>query len=377
MVSRKPSRLRRALTTLAVAAVAAVGLVATPTIQQTAHAETPPSSNTPTFAPDVFYVYLKKGEYLWYGFGGNNPPKYVLNEDGRRTHMSQSEGGWASPYASHDGIFEVHYEPFIDKNNQYASNTQYTWNVQAVSHDGRTIPGRVWANKVFIGQRASFNWDNPSTPYPNSIGEFSLTAVSPTGYQYQITAREYGGIQSVIAATSSGINKIVSEKGQDYCEPTYKSYDNWYVSRASGYDAYVPTGEESGYWVNHYREDYRCGQLYKLFFDTPADDLPESILHSAPKPLNTPTVTLQDNDDGTAKAVITGLDEFVSYTFIDSGVKTTFQGKTRVTINNIPIPADGIVSWTLKSNSSNEIHLRSHHQGSQRHLRRQRNRLLG
>lgn len=42
MVSRKPSRLRRTITTLAVAAVAAVGLVATPTIQQTAHAETPP-----------------------------------------------------------------------------------------------------------------------------------------------------------------------------------------------------------------------------------------------------------------------------------------------------------------------------------------------
>ena len=111
MISRKPSRLRRALTTLAVAAVAAVGLVATPTIQQTAHAETPPSSNTPTFAPDVFYVYVKKGEYLWYNFSGDNPPKYVLDEDGNVTNMTPWLGGIASHYAKHDGIFEVHYEP--------------------------------------------------------------------------------------------------------------------------------------------------------------------------------------------------------------------------------------------------------------------------
>lgn len=352
MVSRKPSRLRRALTTLAVAAVAAVGLVATPTIQQTAHAETPPSSNTPTFAPDVFYVYVKKGEYLWYNFSGDNPPKYVLDEDGNVTNMTPWLGGIASHYAKHDGIFEVHYEPFIDKNNQYASNTQYSWNVQAVSHDDKTIPGRVWANKVFIGQRESFNWNNPSTPHPNSIGDFALTAVSPTGYQYQITAREYGGIQSVIAVTSSGINKIISENGQDYCKPTYKSYDNWYVSYGSGYDGYLPTGEESGYWVNHYRENYKCGQLYKLFFDTPAADLPKSIVPSLGV-IPTPTVVVQSLDNK-ARAVISNLDRFTTYTFSANEKETPLQGYETAIVN---IDTNGPVQWTLKANSGNEIHL--------------------
>ena len=102
-MTRKPSRLRRAITAFAVAAVAAVGLVATPTIQQAAHAETVPTYNTPTFAPDVFYVYVKKGEYLWYNFLGKQP-EYVLDEDGAVTNMTAWQGGMASHYAKHDGI---------------------------------------------------------------------------------------------------------------------------------------------------------------------------------------------------------------------------------------------------------------------------------
>ena len=300
----------------------------------------------------MFYVYVKKGEYLWYNFSGDNPPKYVLDEDGNVTNMTPWLGGIASHYAKHDGIFEVHYEPFIDKNNQYASNTQYSWNVQAVSHDDKTIPGRVWANKVFIGQQESFNWNNPSTPHPNSIGDFSLTAVSPTGYQYQITAHEYGGIQSVITATSSGINKIVSENGQDYCKPTHKSYDNWYVSYGSDYDGYLPTGEESGYWVNHYRENYKCGQLYKLFFDTPAADLPKSIVPSLGV-IPTPTVEVQSLYNKT-QAVISNLDRLTTYTFSANGKETPLQGYETAIVN---IDTNGPVQWTLKANSGNEIHL--------------------
>ena len=211
-MTRKPSRLWRALTALAVAAIAAVGLVATPTVQQAAHAETVPAYNTPTFAPDVFYVYVKKGEYLWYTFLGKQP-EYVLDEDGNIANMTAWQGGMASHYAKHDGIFQVYYVPHIDANNQYSDN-QFFWNIQAVSHDDKTIPGRVWADKVFVGQRSSFDWDNPSTPQPGSIGEVSLIAVSPTGYRYQFVAREYGGIQSVITATSSGINKLVTKDGQ-------------------------------------------------------------------------------------------------------------------------------------------------------------------
>ena len=347
MSTRKPSRLRRAITALVVAAIAAMGLVAAPTIQREAHAETMPAYNTPTFAPDVFYVYVKKGEYLWYQFIGNQPD-YVTDNHGNTVNMTSWQGGMASSYASRDNIFQVHYTPYIDRNNQYSDN-QFFWNVQAVSHDDHTIYGRVWANKVFVGQRESFNWNNPSTPHPNSIGDFSLTAVSPTGYQYQITAREYGGIQSVIAATSSGINKIVSENGQDYCKPTYKSYDNWYVSYGSGYDGYLPTGEESGYWVNHYRENYKCGQLYKLFFDTPAADLPKSIVPSIGV-IPTPTVEVHNK----TQAVISNLDRFTTYTFSANGKETPLQGYETTIVN---IDTNGPVQWTLKANSGNEIHL--------------------
>lgn len=351
-MTRKPSRLRRAITALAVAAIAAVGLVATPTVQQAAHAETVPAYNTPTFAPDVFYVYVKKGEYLWYTFLGKQP-EYVLDEDGNITNMTAWQGGMASHYAKHDGIFQIYYVPHIDPNNSYTDN-QFFWNVQAVNAADQTIPGRVWADKVFVGQRASFDWDNPSTPQPGSIGEVSLIAVSPTGYRYQFVAREYGGIQSVIAATSSGINKLVTKDGQDYCEPTYQSYDDWAIRDGSGYDAYAPNGQTSGSWVNHYRTDYKCGERYKLFFTTPAADLPESILPTL-KPLGTPTVELKDLGNHKAQAVITGLDKFAAYTFTAAGKETTVQGKTSVTINNID--ADKAVDWTLKAASSNEMHL--------------------
>lgn len=353
MSTRKPSRLRRAITALVVAAIAAVGLVATPTIQREAHAETIPAYNTPTFAPDVFYVYVKKGEYLWYQFIGKQPD-YVTDDHGNTVNMTSWQGGMASSYASRDTIFQVHYTPYIDRNNQYSDN-QFFWNVQAVSHDDHTIYGRVWADKVFVGQRESFDWYNPPTPHPGSIGKISLIAVSPTGYQYIFYLKDYGGIQSLIAATSSGVNKVVGEGGQSYCEPTYKSYDDWAVRDGTGYDAYAPNGDTYGSWVTHYRDNYRCGGLYKLFFSAPNPDLPESIV---PKPqrLTTPTVVLQDLGPGNGyKAILSHLDEFVSYTFSAAGGKINLQGDSIVTLNIHT--TDEVVNWSLKANASNEMHL--------------------
>lgn len=349
---RKRMRAQRMLAGIAAAGFIAAGLISTPALTPQAHAEKSPTVNMPTFAPDVFYVYVKKGEYLWYNFQGHQP-SYVLDGDGNSVNMTTWMGGMASPYAPRDGVYQIGYDPYIDHDNRYASNDQFAWNVQAVDSSNHTILGRVWADKVFVGQRLSFDWDNPATPKPDSVGEVNLVAVSPTGYRYQVNAKEYGGIQSVIAATSSGINKLVTKDGQDYCEPSYQSYDDWAIRDGSGYDAYAPNGVETDTWVKHYRTNYKCGERYKLFFTTPAADLPESILPT-PKALGTPTVELKDLGNYKAQAIITGLDKFAAYTFNAAGKETTVQGKTSVTIN---IDADKAVDWTLKAASSNELHL--------------------
>jgi len=352
MESTPRKRTQRVLAGIAAAGFIAAGLISTPALTPPAHAEKSPTVNMPTFAPDVFYVYVKKGEYLWYNFQGHQP-SYVLDGDGNSVNMTTWMGGMASPYATRDGVYQIGYDPYIDHDNRYASNDQFAWNVQAVDSSNHTILGRVWADKVFIGQRLSFDWDNPATPKPDSVGEVNLIALSPTGYRYQVNAKEYGGIQSVIAATSSGINKLVTKDGQDYCEPSYQSYDDWAIRDGSGYDAYAPNGIETDTWVKHYRTNYKCGERYKLFFSTPAADIPESILPT-PQALGTPTVELKDLGNHKAQAVITGLDKFAAYTFNAAGRETTVQGKTSVTIN---IDADQAVDWSLKAASSNELHL--------------------
>ena len=77
-----------------------------------------------------------------------------------------------------------------------------------------------------------------------NAGTLTMYPVSSSGYVYKLELKGINGIESVIAATSSGINKVSTVDGQTVYTPTNKSLDTWYVDKASGYDAYAPTSRD-------------------------------------------------------------------------------------------------------------------------------------
>ncbi len=124
-----------------------------------------------------------------------------------------------------------------------------TWEV-GVHRDGSRVQGRVFTESLGL-----------HTGPPADITLFALTR---TGGLYRHVLRAYDGIDSTLQVTNKGNTKI----GDPQCAPTYRSVP-------------MPTSPEANGIGRTYRQPLDaadCAGLerYRLFFETPAADLPAS-----------------------------------------------------------------------------------------------------
>ncbi|KQQ65333.1 DUF11 domain-containing protein [Microbacterium sp. Leaf320] len=129
-----------------------------------------------------------------------------------------------------------------------ALQASFTWAITA-NNAGTPQPGRVWTNQYTVVQNDTI------------LRDLQYYLINDAGYRYTITLRGYNGAGSVIRANSLG--NVTAD-----CVPLYASVEG---SSAT------------------------CGTNYRLFFDTPAADLPPT----APSADGTLTVapTLLTEDD--------------------------------------------------------------------------------
>ena len=163
-----------------------------------------------------FFAYLQPGEFLV----ADGNISAVTAPDGT---LVGNGGGTYGP-AESAGVWTVD-SPAL------GINELYDWRVDAQAPDGTNIPGRVWTNSYGMGQTSA------------GTSDARFWIVNNTGYLYEVFLDDYNGINSYIGANSIGY-------ADENCAPTYNSRE--------GYGADV------------------CGDPFRVFFEEPAGDLPES-----------------------------------------------------------------------------------------------------
>ncbi len=178
------------------------------------------SNEPPVFGyrDNRFFTYLQAGEYL----DTEGRIGTVTAPDG--TVAGTGEGRYGP--AETDGVWRVHAHAA-------ETNEGYSWRVEAQDAAGTEIPGRVWISNYDMRQTSA-----------DAITDLDFWVVNDTGYLYELTLAGYNGINSVIEANSVGY-------GDEDCAPTYRSHET---------DGFAPD----------------CGDYYRIFFEEPAADLPET-----------------------------------------------------------------------------------------------------
>ena len=318
-----------------------------------AYAEKKPD-DIPVMAGEKMFVYVKAGEHL-----------HVQAADGLVTSVTDPDGHVVAvpssgdfPTASNDGTWTL-------VMNRYAGNGQdavehgLPWNIGAVGADGVEVHGRVWAER--IGVRQWWDGDFSESSLGGHAGNITLWTVTDTGYQYKIQFKGYNGLESVITATSSGINKVSTVNGQTVYSPTNQSYNDWKVEPGSGYDAYAPNGgiADVSHWLNAANfNEAPSTKLYKLFFEKPAADLPASIVPSY-KQIAEPTVSWEGDSEGVANGYLNvkGLGPDVTYTITAGGKSTDVTGTSSTVVRVDGGSNVDDVKWEVKAHSSSQVHV--------------------
>lgn len=150
--------------------------------------------------------------------------------------------GFSDLTASVSGVWEIMFGA------AGATSSYFSWSIDVQS--GTTaVPGRVWTQGYNL--------------YNTEPVDLSLTYVSEHGFQYGVVHSGYVGVDSAIASDSTG-NTLAGT-----CIPAYKSYDR-------GTAPEFPYGDDDAY--DPPRGDGSCGDRYKIFFESPAPDLPETAV---------------------------------------------------------------------------------------------------
>ncbi|GAA4895565.1 hypothetical protein LX16_1501 [Stackebrandtia albiflava] len=137
----------------------------------------------------------------------------------------------ANQSAKKPGVWRVDYRP-LGEGTAVAAN----WDVR-VTAGGDVRKGRVWTEAYHVYQQSGKD------------GDISLYYLSQTGFQYKATFRGYNGLWSGFQASAAGLTEL---------------------------DSCVPIDHSPGGMKGDFDSDLsRCGP-YKVFFQRPADELPES-----------------------------------------------------------------------------------------------------
>ena len=322
-----------------------------------AYAEKKPDE-IPVAASNEFYAYVKAGEQLWIDYNLNSGVRGVTDQDGK-TVTAGSDGYY--PAATADGVWKIAYEPTTDVSG-YIFNTadkgDQKW-VMGVYSGNTRHEGRLWVKRLNMSQRYDGTFSERTLG--GNAGSLTLYPVSSSGYVYKVVLKDINGLESVISATSSGINKVSTVDGKTVYTPTNQSYDTWYVDKASGYDAYAPKSGDltARNWLQ--AENFNeapSTTVYNMFFEEPSKDLPESIVPKV-KTIADANVTWEGDTptSGNGYATITGLDPEVTYVFEAAGKSQEFTGSDSAKVRVEAGDSIEKVKWKLTAKSKSQVHI--------------------
>ena len=322
-----------------------------------AYAEKKPDE-IPVAASNEFYAYVKAGEQLWIDYNLNSGVRGVTDQDGK-TVTAGADGYY--PAATADGVWKIAYEPTTDVSG-YIFNTadkgDQKW-VMGVYSGNTRHEGRLWVKRLNMSQRYDGTFSERTLG--GNAGSLTLYPVSSSGYVYKVVLKGINGLESVISATSSGINKVSTVDGKTVYTPTNQSYDTWYVDKASGYDAYAPKSGDltARNWLQ--AENFNeapSTTVYNMFFEEPSKDLPESIVPKV-KTIADANVTWEGDTptSGNGYATITGLDPEVTYVFEAAGKSQEFTGSDTAKVRVEAGDSIEKVKWKLTAKSQSQVHI--------------------
>lgn len=209
---------------------------------------------TARLGTNTFYAYVKAGETInanatrFSGAGLNSTFRLVdqagTNRALNTNHTATADGVWAFTASNPAGQVGDRY---------------YNWSV-TVRASGVEKPGRVWSNEYKMN-----NVNSAASPLLN------FWAVNNVGYVYKLDLTNYNGINSAVQASASG-NPI---SAADCAVPSYQSR--------------VTAGLAAS-----------CSEPYRLFFEAPAADLPQTAVSASgpltvmPTPLTEAELTVSD-----------------------------------------------------------------------------------
>ena len=322
-----------------------------------AYAERKPDT-IPVAASNEFNAYVKAGEQLWIDPALSSGVQGVTDQGGRAV-TAGADGYY--PVATADGVWKIAYRPVTDVSGEInggGDKGDQDWHMGVYSGNNRH-PGRLWVKRLHMSQR--FDGGFSESTLGANAGTLTMYPVSSSGYVYKLELKGINGIESVIAATSSGINKVSTVDGQTVYTPTNKSLDTWYVDKASGYDAYAPSSRDlnADNWLlgENYNEA-PSSNVYNMFFEEPSKDLPESIVPKV-KTIADANVTWTGDTptSGNGYATITGLDPEVTYAFEAAGKTQEFTGSDSAKVRVEAGDSIEKVKWKLTAKSRSQLHV--------------------
>ena len=322
-----------------------------------AYAERKPDT-IPVAASNEFNAYVKAGEQLWIDPALSSGVQGVTDQGGKA--VSAGADGYY-PAATADGVWKIAYRPVTDVSGEInggGDKGDQDWHMGVYSGNNRH-PGRLWVKRLHMSQR--FDGGFSESTLGTNAGTLTMYPVSSSGYVYKLELKGINGIESVIAATSSGINKVSTVDGQTVYTPTNKSLDTWYVEKDSGLDAYAPSSRDlnTNNWLlgENYNEA-PSSNVYNMFFEEPSKDLPESIVPKV-KTIADANVTWTGDTptSGNGYATITGLDPEVTYAFEAAGKTQEFTGSDSAKVRVEAGDSIEKVKWKLTAKSRSQLHI--------------------
>lgn len=253
---RKPQRRLAALAVGALVLGLLGGTATTVLAPTSASAESNPAT-TSIRGNNIFNAYVEAGENLDALF-----TKTALSGTSDATVTVRGPGGFvqtcvvpaAAPVGSNcnlsnlasgiAGVWE------IQINTPTGETSYFDWAINVQSGTAN-VPGRVWTEQYNM-----FNVDPV---------DLTFTYVSEQGFQYETIQSGFRGVDANIASDAVG-NTLAGT-----CVPAYKSYDG-------GVPPVFPYGDDAVYDTPIIASGQSCGDSYKIFFESPASDLPETAV---------------------------------------------------------------------------------------------------
>ncbi|WP_166356204.1 DUF6923 family protein, partial [Phytoactinopolyspora limicola] len=212
------------------------------------------------------------------------------------------------------GIWRIHIDSHV-------VNSAFFWEINVMS-GATAVDGRVWSEHYRMRQGATSTHDL----------DLDLWFQTDTGYLYEATYHGYNGVNSDIYADATGVA---------YADTCASAYESWTSDGPhSDPNLWVPSAGD-------------CGDLYKIFFEQPAADLPETatrwdgatdwIVPPTTTPLITDVTFSQDGPGSRAGEIEYAVDNFTGQLSVE--IDTNGDGTYDLVLPGFAEDGGGSVTW--------------------------------